>query len=560
MTNARCAAGLPSIVADMDESSPAARMATSRQRGLALGICMVLTLTTILLFPFAKVAWPKIPAFLAMNQTAIFGMYLVTAYLMFGHYKASGSAALLHLSAGCAYTASVLVIQFCSFSGVFMEGRVLLGSSQSSTWLWLLWHVGPAVSILLYSWSELRRPASVSPNYQQSIRVTALALGLAILATAAMVTTFHDWLPILDVRGDFSRLSSSGVAPALQVLLVLSLVFLWRASRFRNVLHLWLGLTLVALLCDVSITVEGASRLTLGWYLGRFSALVSSSAMMLVYLKEINRSHQQSMLTIDKLGYAQRQIIEQLREEIKVRKLAEGELQHSYIQLLQLSDHQESIKNEERRRIAIDIHDDLGQTMMALKIDVSMLQARNGQAHPIPGIELQRLLDTIDSAIKSVRAIINDLHPSALELGLCAAVEWLLKQVERRHAIECKLVMVADSASANLDQRRTAAIFRIVQESLVNIVRHAHASEIRVVLDLNAESISILIEDNGIGIQPGDRSKTKSFGLKGIKQRIDAFGGELQIDSGHGKGTRLSIHMPLKTGAAAFEQMQASSD
>lgn len=158
-----------------------------------------------------------------------------------------------------------------------------------------------------------------------------------------------------------------------------------------------------------------------------------------------------------------------------------------------------------------------------------------------------RVLDTIDSAIKSVRSIINDLHPSALDLGLCAAVEWLLKQFERRNNLKCKLIVVDDSGNASLDTGQTAAIFRIIQESLVNVVRHAKASEVTVSLNLKVDLLTIIIADNGIGMQPGDRGKAASFGLKGIKERINAFGGELIIDSEMGDGTTLSILIPAST-------------
>ncbi|MET3131498.1 two-component system sensor histidine kinase UhpB [Oxalobacteraceae bacterium GrIS 1.11] len=230
--------------------------------------------------------------------------------------------------------------------------------------------------------------------------------------------------------------------------------------------------------------------------------------------------------------------------DITERKRNEEALRHSFTQLRALSDHQETIKEEERKRIALDIHDDLGQNLMALKIDVSMLHARTGGSHPRLNGQVRRVLDTIDTTIKSVRGIINDLHPSTLELGLCAAVEWLLKQFERRSAIDYRLIVLDDRASASLDQRQTSAIFRVIQESLANIVRHAEASKVEVTLDLNPAYITVTIADNGIGMQPGDRGKAASYGLKSIKERIGAFGGELVIDSRKGKGTVLSILMP----------------
>ncbi len=226
--------------------------------------------------------------------------------------------------------------------------------------------------------------------------------------------------------------------------------------------------------------------------------------------------------------------------DITERKQAEEALQHSYTQLRQLSDHQETIKEEERHRIALDIHDDLGQNLMALKIDASMLHARTGKNHPRLHKQVQRVLDNIDQTIKSVRTIINDLHPSTLELGLGPAIEWLLKQFERRSNIVCTLDV--DDDGSRLNQRHTAAIFRIVQESLSNIERHACASAVQVTLKLSAARLSVIVADNGIGISPDDRSKSTSFGLKGIQERVDSFGGQFLITNDH--GTTLSILIP----------------
>lgn|GEM_PF-1067677 len=242
--------------------------------------------------------------------------------------------------------------------------------------------------------------------------------------------------------------------------------------------------------------------------------------------------------------------------DITERKRNEEALRLSLMQLRALSDHQETIKEEERKRIALDIHDDLGQNLMALKIDISMLHARTGASHPRLHQQVGRVLDTIDATIKSVRGIINDLHPSTLELGLCAAVEWLLKQFERRSAIEYRLVILDDSASAGLDNRQTSAIFRVIQESLANIVRHAEASKVEVSLNLTPSRITIVIADNGIGMQPDARGKEASYGLKSIKERIGAFGGELVIDSRKGDGTVLSILMP----ATAAPRQEAPDD
>ena len=222
----------------------------------------------------------------------------------------------------------------------------------------------------------------------------------------------------------------------------------------------------------------------------------------------------------------------------------EEKLRCSLAQLRELSEHQQTIKEEERRRIALDIHDDLGQNLMVLRIDASLLHARTAASHPRLHRHAQRALDTIDTTIRSVRAIINDLHPSTLELGLGPAAEWLIRQMEGRGAIRYRLRIDSDAPQLGLDQRQTSAVFRVLQESLSNIVRHAQASEVHVVLAQDNGEIVMRISDNGIGMQPGDHGKRAAFGLKSIRERVHAMGGELCIDSQAGKGTELAIRLP----------------
>ena len=295
MNNSRRAAAFTPAGTQCAERSPATRSATPAQRRFALWMCAVLCLTTIALLPHAQTEWQKMPAFLPAYQTAVIGIYLITAYLMYGHYDATRSVALLHLSAGCLYTAGVLLVQFLSFPAAFGGAGPLVGGSQTTIWLWFFWHAGPAIGIFLFSWSEYHRPGYRTTHHRRAIWRTALVLAVTFAATVALVTTYGPWLPVLDVKGNFSRITSSGIAPALELLLLTSLLILWRASGFRNVLHLWLGITLVALLCDNAITMMGATRLSLGWYVGRLNALISASVMLLVYLRDIKQSYVHSV-------------------------------------------------------------------------------------------------------------------------------------------------------------------------------------------------------------------------------------------------------------------------
>ena len=229
--------------------------------------------------------------------------------------------------------------------------------------------------------------------------------------------------------------------------------------------------------------------------------------------------------------------------DITERKGTEDALADSFLQLRQLTAHLYTIKEEERKRIAQGIHDELGQNLMALKIDVSMLHARTGEQHPHLNRKVARVLDTLDTTITSVRAIINELHPSTLELGLAPAIEWLLAQFERRTGISATLTVSGTDEEAP-ELRHTAALFRVVQEALLNIVRHAHAHKVHVTLARSPEHIALTIADNGQGMEMAETDKASAFGLRGIRDRMDTLGGTLCIDSAPGSGTTLSLLIP----------------
>lgn len=233
--------------------------------------------------------------------------------------------------------------------------------------------------------------------------------------------------------------------------------------------------------------------------------------------------------------------------DITQRKRADQALQRSFLQLRALAAELELLKEEDRRRIAKGIHDDLGQNLLALKIDVQMLHACASARHPRLRRRVGQVLDTIDATIGSVRAIMNDLHPSTLELGLPVALEWLVEQFEKRSGIRCTLSVTGDEAPLT-DKRRTAAMFRIVQEALLQVLSHAQASRVDVTLAYGVEQLAITIDDDGGGVDLGDHSGQR---LRALRERVDVFGGGLGIECVAAGGTRLSIFIPTAAAMAA---------
>jgi signal transduction histidine kinase len=222
---------------------------------------------------------------------------------------------------------------------------------------------------------------------------------------------------------------------------------------------------------------------------------------------------------------------------------SQAKLQLSHENLRRLAAHADHIKEDERKRIAREIHDDLGQNLLVLRMEADMLSSRTGGRHPRLHARAQATLSQIDATIKSVRQIINDLRPNVLDLGLSAAVEWQVGEFGRRTGIECELA--DDHQDDELDDRYATAFFRVLQESLSNIARHAQASAVKVELKLQAGRLSMTVSDNGVGLPAGGRNKTGSFGLVGIEERIHLLGGVCSILSFPGSGTAVYVSVPV---------------
>jgi signal transduction histidine kinase len=224
-------------------------------------------------------------------------------------------------------------------------------------------------------------------------------------------------------------------------------------------------------------------------------------------------------------------------------RASQGKLQTTNEKLRQLAAHAEQIKEGERKRIAREIHDELGQNLLALKIEAEILANRTRDRHARLHERAAATVRQIDLTIRSVRQIINDLRPNVLDLGLNAAVDWQVTDFARRTGIECELV--EDETEHHLDDHCATALFRILQESLNNVARHARASKVRIDLHQHADMLTMTIRDNGIGIQPGSRNRNGSFGLVGIEERVNILGGSFSISSGPDTGTTIVVTIPV---------------
>ena len=241
-------------------------------------------------------------------------------------------------------------------------------------------------------------------------------------------------------------------------------------------------------------------------------------------------------------------VIDQLEHQIEERKKAEEALRQSQAILRELAAYQERIREDERKRIAREIHDELGQNLLALRLDISALHARTGDRHPHLRERATAALDYIDTTLKSIRAIMNNLRPSVLDLGLQAAIEWQVDQFERRNAVVCEVLMNDDGHT--VPEAQATAVFRILQESLNNIGRHASATIVHIEVRIDDQRLTMEIRDNGVGMHPDDRRKAHRFGLIGIEERVTMLGGEVWIDGAPGQGTTVRLTIPLREDAS----------
>jgi len=229
-----------------------------------------------------------------------------------------------------------------------------------------------------------------------------------------------------------------------------------------------------------------------------------------------------------------------------LQKQAEDEIRSYQNQLRGLIAHQNTIKEEERIRIAREIHDELGSVLTGVKANLSVaLHEENIRGHA-PNTRLLEATGLLDSAVETVRKVITELRPSVLDqLGIWAALEWYAQQIQTRTDIRCRVHMDCTVTGNILDPDRSTTLFRIAQESLTNVMRHAQATEVDIRLLIHDGLLCMEIEDNGIGIDATRTPDKKSWGIAGMLERIQFLGGTLTItDTSH--GTLLSLQLPLE--------------
>lgn len=228
--------------------------------------------------------------------------------------------------------------------------------------------------------------------------------------------------------------------------------------------------------------------------------------------------------------------------DISESKRIELELASSREQLRELSAHLESVREEEKARIAREVHDELGQMLTVLKLETSMCELAYAQLDPGLHERLNSMKRLIAQLFQLVRDVATALRPPILDAGIASAIEWQARRFEARTQIPC-LVQVPDNLP-RLSDAKAVGLFRILQEALTNVMRHAQAHTVELTLTLEAHELCMSISDDGLGFDTASARPT-SFGLVGMRERVLIMGGSLSLHSERGEGTTLSVRVPL---------------
>ena len=238
---------------------------------------------------------------------------------------------------------------------------------------------------------------------------------------------------------------------------------------------------------------------------------------------------------------------------ITERKLAEIAIVRSQDQLRELSAHIQDVREEERLSLAREVHDDMGSLLTAIKMDIAWLGNHLIKKEPAMGGKIREIEDLVQRCAEAASNISRNLRPSALDnFGIVAAIEIEAKEFERRTGIACVIETVDEGVEAS--PNITITLFRIFQEALNNIIKHAQASKVNVSIYNRQNGVELAVRDNGRGLSEPDRLKPRSFGLRGIKERVARFTGEVVITGKPGQGTTISVKLPHTTADSNTDQ------
>jgi PAS domain S-box-containing protein len=260
--------------------------------------------------------------------------------------------------------------------------------------------------------------------------------------------------------------------------------------------------------------------------------------------RDMTERHQKEETLSEQRTSVLARVNQQLRAEIAERERAEDQLRTSLDQLRALAGRLQSVREEERTSVAREIHDELGQACTAIKMDLALIRHKTTKTQARLRAKVNSATHVVDNMIVTLRRIASELRPRTLDhLGLPAALEWQAQEFESRTGVHCHVILAQEPIA--LDPERSTAIFRIFQESLTNVARHAHATRVEARMEREADQLIFQVHDNGKGFDPEEAKARRSLGLVGMRERALLLNGEFKIEGVSGAGTTMTLRIAL---------------
>ncbi|MGA9115552.1 MAG: HAMP domain-containing protein [Bacteroidota bacterium] len=370
----------------------------------------------------------------------------------------------------------------------------------------------------------------------QEVRTSA---AIEALRGQTNTTVVHDYRGI-QVLSSYAPLHIPGVRWVILAEIDASEAFLPVLALRERLILLGLGILLLSAIVAVVI-----ARTISGPILALAAATERFGKGDLAFRAEVATRDEIGMLAATFNSMAERTMLHtrELQSEVAERRRAEVELHLSQQRLRSLSAHLQTVREEERKGLAREIHDELGQALTLLKLHLSLLRNDLPPEDTRANATIGSMLTRIDGTIRSVKRMITALRPRLLDdLGLAAAIEWQAEEFQNRTGIRCGLTIVPEEIAVDPD--RSTAIFRIFQETLTNVMRHAEATGVDVRLEDTGEEVELAVMDDGVGVREDQVNNQRSFGLIGIRERASYWGGTVIIEGRPNAGTRVIVRIP----------------
>jgi signal transduction histidine kinase len=530
---------------------------SQHQRRIA-AVSIALSLVVFLaLSPFADIPFGRSELYLPIYESSLVMCDLLTCVFLLGQFALTRLTGVLILAAGYLFSAAMALLHELSFPGLFAPAGLLWANGQTTAWIYFLWHLGFPLAVIGFALSAerpLRGAAAGVTRWAAAVAVLG-ALGAAALALLAATAGAH-LLPKL-MHGNQDRPAKYVVAWATWLTILATVPFLWRRIRLSG-LHLWVLVVIVAWACDLAqAAVFNAGRFSLGWYTGRAFGLVAACFLLAVMILENGRLYRR-LAESHAAECEQRRLAEQRTAELhRLAASLEGrvgarteELQSANEALRRARDELRAAaalgsaaRESERARLARELHDELGQALVTLKCKVADLETYCRERGTPMGDEAHGMLGLIDQTIDSARRVAADLRPAVLDvLGLSAAAEWLVNGFRQLHSFDVRLRI--EPPQLQVGEPGATVVFRVLQEALTNIVRHAHATQVNIEILQSPEQLELRVRDDGRGFDTGLPRRADALGVLGMRERTLTVDGALEIRSELGSGTTVTLSIP----------------